>query len=166
MNRPATCRAHQNQRSLLSARPDLQTVNITLRILFRPAPEELPKLYSSLGQDYDERVLPSITQEVLKAVVVSVAADCWLEGLSSQISNMFSPVHTGTIRCRRVDHAARAGLAEGERGPDRASRSVRSYSGRHFAGECCSSIAKLLNRSIDHPLKFALPPPDPSDVRT
>ena len=50
---------------------DLQTVNITLRILFRPAPEELPKLYSSLGQDYDERVLPSITQEVLKAVVVS-----------------------------------------------------------------------------------------------
>lgn len=46
-------------------------MNITLRILFRPAPEELPKLYSSLGQDYDERVLPSITQEVLKAVVVS-----------------------------------------------------------------------------------------------
>lgn len=50
---------------------DLQTVNITLRILFRPLPEQLPKLYSSLGIDYDERVLPSITTEVLKAVVVS-----------------------------------------------------------------------------------------------
>lgn len=49
---------------------DLQNVNITLRILFRPAPEELPKLYSSLGIDYEERVLPSITNEVLKAVVV------------------------------------------------------------------------------------------------
>jgi prohibitin 1 len=50
---------------------DLQTVNITLRILFRPKPESLPKLYSTLGIDYDERVLPSITTEVLKAVVVS-----------------------------------------------------------------------------------------------
>lgn len=50
---------------------DLQNVNITLRILFRPIPSELPKLYSSLGEDYDERVLPSITNEILKAVVVS-----------------------------------------------------------------------------------------------
>ena len=49
---------------------DLQNVNITLRILFRPIPKELPKLYSSLGEDYDERVLPSITNEILKAVVV------------------------------------------------------------------------------------------------
>ena len=48
----------------------MQNVNITLRILFRPIPSELPKLYTSLGEDYDERVLPSITNEVLKAVVV------------------------------------------------------------------------------------------------
>jgi len=53
---------------------DLQTVNITLRILFRPVPESLPKLYSSLGIDYDERVLPSITTEVLKAVVAQFDA--------------------------------------------------------------------------------------------
>jgi prohibitin 1 len=51
---------------------DLQNVNITLRILFRPIPAELPKLYTSLGEDYDERVLPSITNEILKAVVVCV----------------------------------------------------------------------------------------------
>lgn len=53
---------------------DLQNVNITLRILFRPSPEQLPKLYSSLGIDYDERVLPSITNEVLKAVVAQFDA--------------------------------------------------------------------------------------------
>jgi prohibitin 1 len=53
---------------------DLQNVNITLRILFRPIPEELPKIYSSLGLDYDERVLPSITTEVLKAVVAQFDA--------------------------------------------------------------------------------------------
>lgn len=50
---------------------DLQTVNITLRILFRPKSQALPKIYMNLGEDYDERVLPSITTEVLKAVVVS-----------------------------------------------------------------------------------------------
>lgn len=50
---------------------DLQNVNITLRILFRPVPDQLPKIYTILGVDYDERVLPSITTEVLKAVVVS-----------------------------------------------------------------------------------------------
>ena len=50
---------------------DLQNVNITLRILFRPVASELPKIYMSLGEDYDERVLPSITTEVLKAIVVS-----------------------------------------------------------------------------------------------
>ena len=49
---------------------DLQNVNITLRILFRPQPQVLPNMYMNLGEDYDERVLPSITTEVLKAVVV------------------------------------------------------------------------------------------------
>lgn len=53
---------------------DLQNVNITLRILFRPIPDELPKIYTVLGQDYEERVLPSITTEVLKAVVAQFDA--------------------------------------------------------------------------------------------
>ncbi|KAF7412490.1 protein l(2)37Cc [Vespula maculifrons] len=53
---------------------DLQNVNITLRILFRPVPDSLPKIYTVLGFDYDERVLPSITTEVLKAVVAQFDA--------------------------------------------------------------------------------------------
>ncbi|RWS16468.1 protein l(2)37Cc-like protein [Dinothrombium tinctorium] len=53
---------------------DLQNVNITLRILFRPITENLPRMYTSLGVDYDERVLPSITNEVLKAVVAQFDA--------------------------------------------------------------------------------------------
>ncbi|XP_042872328.1 prohibitin-like [Penaeus japonicus] len=48
---------------------DLQTVNITLRVLFRPRSSELPKIFTTLGIDYEDRVLPSITNEVLKAVV-------------------------------------------------------------------------------------------------
>jgi len=53
---------------------DLQNVNITLRILYRPLPSSLPNIYTTLGQDYDERVLPSITNEVLKAVVAQFDA--------------------------------------------------------------------------------------------
>jgi len=51
---------------------DLQNVSITLRILHRPEPSQLPKIYLNIGQDYAERVLPSITNEILKAVVVSI----------------------------------------------------------------------------------------------
>jgi len=53
---------------------DLQNVNITLRILFRPKVNELPHIYTNLGMDYDERVLPSIVNEVLKAVVAQYDA--------------------------------------------------------------------------------------------
>lgn len=59
---------------VMTGSKDLQNVNITLRILFRPKPDQLPRIYSTLGQDYDERVLPSITTEVLKAVVAQFDA--------------------------------------------------------------------------------------------
>jgi prohibitin 1 len=49
---------------------DLQTINISLRTLYRPRADSLPKIYTNLGLDYEERVLPSIINEVLKAVVV------------------------------------------------------------------------------------------------
>ena len=51
---------------------DLQNVDITLCVLFRPKEEKLPWIYANVGVDYNERVLPSITTEVLKAVVVRV----------------------------------------------------------------------------------------------
>lgn len=59
---------------VITGSKDLQNVNITLRILFRPVPDQLPRIYTILGQDYEERVLPSITTEVLKAVVAQFDA--------------------------------------------------------------------------------------------
>ncbi|KIX05520.1 prohibitin-1 [Rhinocladiella mackenziei CBS 650.93] len=53
---------------------DLQMVTLTLRVLHRPEVQKLPKIYQSLGQDYDERVLPSIGNEVLKAIVAQFDA--------------------------------------------------------------------------------------------
>jgi prohibitin 1 len=48
---------------------DLQIVNITLRILFWLVARHLPHIYTNIGEDYDEQVLPSITTEILKSVV-------------------------------------------------------------------------------------------------
>ena len=49
-------------------------VSITLRVLSRPDTEHLPKIYQNLGLDYDERVLPSIGNEVLKSIVAQFDA--------------------------------------------------------------------------------------------
>ncbi|KAF2659640.1 protein elicitor peat 2 [Lophiostoma macrostomum CBS 122681] len=53
---------------------DLQMVTLTLRVLHRPEVKQLPKIYQNLGTDYDERVLPSIGNEVLKAIVAQFDA--------------------------------------------------------------------------------------------
>ena len=56
--------------SSVTGTKDLQNVNISLRVLSRPEEIHLPKIYQNLGTDFDDRVLPSLGNEVLKAVVV------------------------------------------------------------------------------------------------
>ncbi|EPX73161.1 prohibitin Phb1 [Schizosaccharomyces octosporus yFS286] len=53
---------------------DLQMVSLTLRVLHRPEIGMLPQIYQNLGLDYDERVLPSIGNEILKSVVAQFDA--------------------------------------------------------------------------------------------
>ena len=49
-------------------------VNIGLRVLHRPDPSKLTEIHRRLGTDYDERVLPSIVNEVCKQVVAQFNA--------------------------------------------------------------------------------------------
>ncbi|KAK4572149.1 hypothetical protein RGQ29_030531 [Quercus rubra] len=53
---------------------DLQMVKIGLRVLTRPVPDQLPTVYRTLGENFNERVLPSIIHETLKAVVAQYNA--------------------------------------------------------------------------------------------
>ncbi|CAF3193893.1 unnamed protein product [Rotaria socialis] len=76
LHRPIIFDIRTRPRSIpsITGTKDLQTINITLRILYRPRAEILPKIFTNLGLDYEERVLPSITNEVLKSVVAQFDA--------------------------------------------------------------------------------------------
>ncbi|CDH50231.1 proteolysis and peptidolysis-related protein [Lichtheimia corymbifera JMRC:FSU:9682] len=67
-------RAKPRNVASLTGTKDLQMVNITCRVLSKPRVDQLATLYRTLGQDYDERVLPSIVNEVLKSVVAQFTA--------------------------------------------------------------------------------------------
>ncbi|KAJ7130104.1 band 7 family-domain-containing protein [Mycena crocata] len=68
------CRIKPRNISTTTGSKDLQMVSITLRVLSRPDVGHLSKIYQSLGMDYDERVLPSIGNEVLKSIVAQFDA--------------------------------------------------------------------------------------------
>merc|ERR1740121_271945 len=58
----------------LTGSRDLQMVNISVRTLVRPDDSKLPTIYTHLGLNYDEKVLPSIVNEILKSVVAQFNA--------------------------------------------------------------------------------------------
>ena len=57
---------------------DLQEVRVSLRVLSRPDEAHLPKILQDLGLDYDERVLPSLGNEILKSVIAQYDAESLL----------------------------------------------------------------------------------------
>jgi len=57
---------------------DLQMVDIGLRVLTRPDPRYLSQIYRNIGADYDDKILPSIVNEVLKQVIAQFNATALL----------------------------------------------------------------------------------------
>ena len=62
----------KNQRA---STQDLQQAYISLRVLSHPSVPKLPSIYSDIGENYNEKVLPSVAQEILKSVVAQFNAD-------------------------------------------------------------------------------------------
>eukprot|EP00440_Ansanella_granifera_P050243 gb/GFBE01054460.1/.p1 GENE.gb/GFBE01054460.1/~~gb/GFBE01054460.1/.p1 ORF type:complete len:293 (+),score=78.19 gb/GFBE01054460.1/:1-879(+) len=67
-------RARPHTMTSLTGSRDLQMVNISLRALCKPDTSKLSDIYRNLGLDFDEKVLPSIINEVLKSVVAQYNA--------------------------------------------------------------------------------------------
>lgn len=69
----------------LSFWTDLQMVNIGLRVLARPQATMLPDMYRKLGLDFDERVLPSIMNEVCTDYVCTMHKESFFFFQSPQV---------------------------------------------------------------------------------
>lgn len=72
---------------------DLQTVGISLRVLTHPDVNHLAKIHREVGADYRQRVLPSLGNEIMKAVVAQYNAEQLLterEKVSQRISELLA----------------------------------------------------------------------------
>ena len=58
-----------------TATKDMQQVNIAVRLLHRPEIEDLPLIWKELGVNYEDVVLPSIMNEVMKMQVAKYNAE-------------------------------------------------------------------------------------------
>ena len=98
---------------------DLQMVNITCRVLSRPDMRFLPEIYRTLGADYDERVLPSIVNEVLKSVVAQFNASQIITQREN-VRNSSMPVNARSLKTSPI------GLKIGQRKSDETCESFQS----------------------------------------
>lgn len=67
-------KSHPRVFSNSSGTKDLQMVDISLWVLYKPSATNLVEVYRRVGKDYDARVLPSIVQETLGTVVAQYNA--------------------------------------------------------------------------------------------
>jgi len=71
---PFDIRSRPTEVGTSSGSKDLQMIHMSLRVLYRPDAENLHHIYRDLGVNYAETVLPSLINEVMKAVMAQFNA--------------------------------------------------------------------------------------------
>jgi len=71
-----------------TANKDLQNIDFTYRILYRPDPKHLAQITSSLGTNYAEKIIPAISKEVAKTVIAKYNAQSLLSNREEVSKNI------------------------------------------------------------------------------
>jgi len=80
-------RSHVHKLPTETPSKDLQMIQLNVRLMFHPQPENLPDLYRILGKNYEDKVLKSIFPEVVKSTVAQFNA-YELINQREQVSNL------------------------------------------------------------------------------
>jgi regulator of protease activity HflC (stomatin/prohibitin superfamily) len=57
-----------------TANRDMQSIKLSIRVLFHPEVSNLHVIYSRLGRNYEQKVLPALCNEILRTVVAQFSA--------------------------------------------------------------------------------------------
>ena len=74
-----------------SGTADLQMVDIGLRVLFRPQPDRIGIIAQTIGEDFSDKVLPSIIHDTLKSVMAQYNAASLLTKRNEVLNLPFEP---------------------------------------------------------------------------
>merc|ERR1719228_1180502 len=157
----------------LTGTRDLQYVNISLRVLYRPDTNKLPTVLSKYGEDYDRRILPSIMNETLKAVVAQYnaeqlttqreevsrlvrrnlterAAEFYIEVEDCSITHLsFGPEYTRAVEAKQVAQQ------EAERAKYLVEMAVQEKKSKVIAAQGEAQAAQLIGESMKKNPAFA-----------
>jgi len=71
----------------------MQMVRLSVRVLFHPEVDKLHTIYTRLGLNYEQKVLPALTNEILRTVVAQFSASQLLaqrDQVSERIKSLLS----------------------------------------------------------------------------
>ena len=71
----------------------MQSVRLSVRVLFHPEVDKLHTIYTWLGLNYEQKVLPALTNEILRTIVAQFSASQLLaqrDQVSERIRSLLS----------------------------------------------------------------------------
>lgn len=73
-SREKEIKAETANRGTTSFTLEMQNVKLAIKILFHPEVDKLHEIYTHLGLDYDNKVLPAIVNEISRSVIAQFSA--------------------------------------------------------------------------------------------